>query len=110
MIFGLWCKITGLVDGQRYSLSFHLDCPDLWQGSLVHIGSALAKVVVRCPEGYHSSEVSLQVIPEVTLTATVFLGMDWLLAYLTATQFVKGTMCFCHQIFDAQFCVRFTFV
>ncbi len=76
----------------------------------MHIGSAVAKVVVRCPEGYRSSEVSLRVIPEVTSTTTVFLGMDWLLAYLTATRFVKGIMCFCRQIFDAQFCVRFTFV
>lgn len=60
----------------------------------MHIGSAVAKVVVRCPEGYHSSEVSLQVIPEVTSTATIFLGMDWLLTYLTATRFLKGMMCF----------------
>ncbi|PBK84562.1 hypothetical protein ARMGADRAFT_605706 [Armillaria gallica] len=80
-----------LVDGQRCLLSFHLDRPDSWRGSLVHVGSAVAKVVVRCPEGYHYSEVSLQVIPEVTSTATVFLGMDWLLAYLTATRFVKGS-------------------
>lgn len=36
-----------LIVGQRHMLSFQLNRPDLWQGSLVYLGNAVAKVMPR---------------------------------------------------------------